>query len=69
MKRKFQIGDEVYSRGVCDMWSAATVTGYEGGGYYYVREKTGLASKRPYLAHATNLRKANGPAVSRTIKA
>ena len=59
MKRKFQIGDEVMSRGVCDMWSRATVTAYEGGGYYRVREKTGLAPKRPYLAHATNLRKAS----------
>ena len=57
MKRKFEVGDEVMSRGVCDMWSAAVVASYDGNGYYYVAEKTGPNEGRPYLAHATNLRR------------
>lgn len=57
MKRKFEVGDEVMSRGVCDMWSAAVVTSYDGNGYYYVAEKTGPSEGRPYLAHAMNLRR------------
>jgi len=62
MKRKFQVGDKVMSRTVCDMWSAAVVTSYDGHGYYYVAETTGLRTGKPYLAHASNLRKRPGEA-------